>query len=30
MALIHVDAHADNNDEIFGEKIAHGTVFKLV
>ena len=26
--LIHVDAHSDINDEMFGEKIAHGTVFK--
>lgn len=25
VALIHVDAHADTNDEMFGEKIAHGT-----
>ncbi|HEX4241391.1 MAG TPA: agmatinase [Steroidobacteraceae bacterium] len=28
MALIHVDAHADVNDEMFGEKIAHGTIFR--
>ena len=28
MALIHVDAHADVNDEMFGEKIAHGTPFR--
>lgn len=28
VALIHVDAHADINDEMFGEKIAHGTVFR--
>ena len=28
MALIHVDAHADTNDEMFGEKVAHGTVFR--
>jgi guanidinobutyrase len=28
MALIHVDAHADINDEMFGEKIAHGTIFR--
>lgn len=28
MALIHVDAHADINDEMFGEKIAHGTPFR--
>ena len=25
VALIHVDAHADVNDEMFGERIAHGT-----
>ncbi|MBS0366503.1 MAG: agmatinase [Proteobacteria bacterium] len=28
MALVHVDAHADVNDEMFGEKIAHGTIFR--
>jgi guanidinobutyrase len=28
VALIHIDAHADINDEMFGEKIAHGTVFR--
>jgi guanidinobutyrase len=28
MALIHVDAHADVNDEMFGEKLAHGTIFR--
>jgi|TARA_B110000503_G_scaffold142390_1_gene239020 guanidinobutyrase len=28
VALIHVDAHADVNDEMFGEKIAHGTPFR--
>jgi guanidinobutyrase len=28
MALVHVDAHADINDTQFGEKIAHGTVFR--
>ncbi len=28
VALIHVDAHADVNDEMFGEKEAHGTVFR--
>ena len=28
MALIHVDAHADINDVMFGEKIAHGTIFR--
>ena len=24
VALVHIDAHADINDEMFGEKIAHG------
>ena len=28
VGLIHVDAHSDINDEMFGEKIAHGTVFR--
>ena len=28
VALIHVDAHADVNDTMFGEKIAHGTTFR--
>ena len=28
VALIHVDAHADINDVMFGEKIAHGTPFR--
>lgn len=28
VALIHVDAHADTNDEMFGEKVAHGTPFR--
>jgi len=28
MALIHIDAHADVNDEMFGEKVAHGTIFR--
>ena len=28
VALIHVDAHADVNDEMFGERIAHGTPFR--
>ncbi|MEM6305678.1 MAG: agmatinase [Pseudomonadota bacterium] len=28
LALIHVDAHADVNDEMFGEREAHGTVFR--
>lgn len=28
VALIHVDAHADINDQMFGESIAHGTPFR--
>jgi len=28
VGLIHVDAHADINDLMFGEKIAHGTPFR--
>lgn len=28
LALVHVDAHADINDTMFGEKIAHGTLFR--
>jgi len=28
VALIHIDAHSDTNDEMFGEKIAHGTPFR--
>ncbi|NDL63223.1 agmatinase [Acerihabitans arboris] len=28
IGLIHVDAHTDTNDEMFGEKIAHGTTFR--
>lgn len=28
VTLIHVDAHADVNDEMFGERIAHGTPFR--
>lgn len=28
MALIHVDAHSDTNDSMFGEKETHGTVFR--
>ncbi|MCH1475122.1 MAG: agmatinase [Alphaproteobacteria bacterium] len=28
VGLIHVDAHADINDHMFGEKIAHGTPFR--
>ena len=27
-ALVHVDAHADVNDEMFGERETHGTVFR--
>ncbi|MDA3921284.1 MAG: agmatinase [Salinisphaera sp.] len=28
VGLIHVDAHADINDQMFGEMIAHGTPFR--
>jgi len=28
MALVHVDAHADINDSMFGERITHGTIFR--
>ncbi len=28
VAMVHIDAHADINDEQFGEKIAHGTIFR--
>ncbi len=28
VAMIHVDAHADVNDHMFGEPIAHGTPFR--
>jgi len=28
VALIHIDAHTDTNDTMFGEKIAHGTTFR--
>ncbi|HWV08014.1 MAG TPA: arginase family protein, partial [Pseudomonas sp.] len=28
IGLVHVDAHADVNDHMFGEKIAHGTTFR--
>lgn len=28
VGLIHVDAHADVNDHMFGEAIAHGTTFR--
>ena len=28
VAVVHVDAHADVNDEMFGERETHGTVFR--
>ena len=28
LGVVHVDAHADSNDEMFGEKITHGTPFR--
>ena len=28
MALVHVDAHADINDTMFGEPVTHGTIFR--
>jgi guanidinobutyrase len=28
VGLVHIDAHADVNDEMFGERIAHGTPFR--
>jgi guanidinobutyrase len=28
MGLVHVDAHADINDLMFGERVAHGTIFR--
>jgi guanidinobutyrase len=28
VAMVHVDAHADMNDQMFGERIAHGTIFR--
>jgi guanidinobutyrase len=28
VALVHVDAHADINDEMFGEPVTHGTPFR--
>ena len=28
LALVHVDAHADINDQMFGEKVAHGCPFR--
>jgi guanidinobutyrase len=30
VGVVHVDAHADVNDTMFGEKIAHGTPFRRV
>ncbi len=28
VALIHIDAHADVNDTMFGERVTHGTQFR--
>jgi guanidinobutyrase len=28
LALVHVDAHADVNDDMFGERVTHGTPFR--
>ena len=28
VALVHVDAHSDTNDAMFGEPITHGTIFR--
>ena len=28
LAVIHVDAHADMNDAMFGEPVTHGTIFR--
>jgi guanidinobutyrase len=28
VALVHVDAHTDINDTMFGEKVCHGTIFR--
>jgi guanidinobutyrase len=28
VGMVHIDAHADINDNMFGEKIAHGTPFR--
>ena len=28
VGMVHVDAHADINDHQFGEKVAHGTIFR--
>ena len=30
VGIVHVDAHADVNDEMFGERIAHGTPFRRI
>src|SRR5262249_37195831 len=29
VGLVHIDAHADINEHMFGEKIAHGTPFRI-
>ena len=28
LAVVHVDAHSDTNDEMFGERYTHGTIFR--
>ncbi len=28
VALVHVDAHSDTNDAMFGEKVTHGTIMR--
>jgi guanidinobutyrase len=28
LAVVHVDAHADMNDHMFGEAVTHGTIFR--
>jgi guanidinobutyrase len=28
VGLVHIDAHADINEQMFGEKLAHGTTFR--
>lgn len=28
LAVVHVDAHADMNDHMFGEPVTHGTIFR--
>ena len=28
LGLVHIDAHADVNDEMFGERVTHGTPFR--